>query len=308
MTSPTGRSLWRVARMLIGAVVLAWGFRACVAEPYRIPSASMARTLLPGDYVWVSKLRYGGLVSWGEPQQGDVIAFRDPRRRDAQQVYVKRVAGLPGDTIALYAKELRVNGVPLPLPREGRIRWRLTSPSGRPLPLQSPKLRRLDPVVLSDTLALVQATISEIQVVRTLPGQPDAAPDLIARGATGRSTFPSGAGYSLDFYGPLRVPAQGDTVRLTRRTWPAYQTLLQQHERRAIRPAARGFEEEGEPVETVVLQHDYLFVLGDNRDDSQDSRVWGFVPTHHVEGRAALVYFSSGDSGVRWHRIGRVVR
>lgn len=268
----------------------------------------MATTLLPGDYVLVSKLGYGGPLAWADPHRGDVIAFRYPLEPDDPQVYVKRVAGLPGDTVALLAKELRVNGDPVALPTDGRIRWRVTSLSGDTLPLSAPALRSLNPVVLADTLALVHATTNEIAAVRNLTPHPEAEPDVVPRGGVGPSTFPDGYGFSRDFYGPVRVPARGDTVRLTRRTWPLYQTLIQQHERRAVRRASSGFVEDGQPIDHVVLTGDYYFVLGDNRDDSQDSRAWGFVPRSHIEGRAALIYFSSGEGGVRWERIGGLVR
>ncbi len=237
------RGVWRIARVVIGALLLAWAFRACVAEPFRIPSESMATTLLPGDYVLVSKLSYGGLFEWADPQQGDVIAFRYPLESDDPPVYVKRIAGLPGDTVALFAKELRVNNQPTPLPTAGRIRWRVTSLPGDELPLDAPALRRLNPVVLADTLALVHATTDEIASIRDLAPHPEAAPDLVLRGASGPATFPNAYGFSRDFYGPLRVPAKGDTVRLTRRTWPLYQTLIQRHERRAILRTPSGFVE-----------------------------------------------------------------
>ncbi len=302
------RGAWRVARVLVGALVLAWAFRACVAEPFRIPSESMAATLLPGDYVLVSKLGYGGPLSWADPGRGDVIAFGYPLEPDDAPVYVKRVAGLPGDTIALLAKQLRVDGDPVSLPSQGRIRWRVTSRGGETLPLGSPVLRRLAPVVLADTIALVHATTREIDAVRRLSPHPEAAPDLAARGGVGPSTFPAGYGFSRDFYGPIRVPAEGDTVRLTRRAWPLYQTLIRQHEGRSVEPTPTGFAENGLPIDYVVLKGDYYFVLGDSRDDSQDSRAWGFVPRDHVEGRAVAIYFSSDAEGARWNRIGRLVK
>ncbi len=305
---PTLHTIWRIARILIGALVLAWAFRACVAEPFRIPSESMATTLLPGDYVLVSKLGYGGPLAWTDPRRGNVIAFRYPLQPDDPQVYVKRVAGLPGDTIALFAKELRVDGDPVSLPRTGRIRWRITSLPGNVLPLDSSAIRDLNPVVLADTLALVHATGNEIAAIRDLAPHPEAEPNLVPRGASGPSTFPDGYGFSRDFYGPIRIPAAGDTVRLTRRTWPMYQMLIRHHERRAIVHTSSGFAENGDPIDRIVLAQDYYFVLGDNRDDSQDSRVWGFVPRNHVEGRVALIYFSSAEGGVRWERSGRVVR
>lgn len=300
------RAVWRTARVLVGALFLAWLFRACVAEPYRIPTASMAGTLLPGDYVLVSKLGYGGPIAWSDPERGDVVAFAYPPQPDAG-VYVKRVAGLPGDTVALAGKRLRVNGRPVALPPEGRLRWRVSALPGQALPYDAAALRRLGPVRLSDSVALVHAAPRQVQALGEVPEVAGFAPDVVPRGFVGARTFPDGAGFSRDFYGPLRVPARGDTVVLSPRSWPRVRALLGYEGRRVRRVGVR-FEEDGEPVERVVLRQDYYFVIGDSRDDSEDSRAWGWVPRSHLRGRVALVYFSSGADGVRWSRIGQEVR
>jgi signal peptidase I len=290
-----------------GALLLAWGFRACVAEPYRIPTASMARTLLPGDYVLVSKLGYGGPLSWSDPERGDVIAFDYPPD-PGRGVYVKRIVGAPGDTVAIRAKEVWIDGVPTAFPPDGRIRWRVRAEPGETLPLDLPPLADLDPAALGESLALVTATSDEIARVRRLPSVAEVWPDAVPRGFVGAPTFPARAGFSRDFWGPLRVPARGDTIRLDARSWMLTADLLRRHEGRTIRRIEGRFEEGGAPVEQIVLERDYFFVLGDSRDDSDDSRAWGFVPRDHVRGRVALIYFSSGEGGVRWRRVGRSVR
>ncbi len=89
--------------------------RAFVIEPYRVPTGSMSPTLLPGDYVLVSKFAYGlrlPVLGWrvlplGEPQRGDVLVFEPPH---AGKYFIKRVVGLPGDRIRYVDGELSVNG------------------------------------------------------------------------------------------------------------------------------------------------------------------------------------------------------
>ncbi|NQW10593.1 MAG: signal peptidase I [Alphaproteobacteria bacterium] len=105
------------------AVVIALGIRTFAYEPFNIPSGSMIPTLLIGDYLFVSKLSYGysrhslpfslplipGRVLFTEPERGDVAVFKLPS--DNSTDYIKRIIGLPGDTIQVIAGVLNINGV-----------------------------------------------------------------------------------------------------------------------------------------------------------------------------------------------------
>lgn len=99
------------------AVVL--GLRSFVAEPFRIPSSSMMPTLLIGDFILVNKFAYGlrlpitnhKFVATGEPNRGDVVVFKPPQHPD--QDWIKRVIGLPGDTITYHDHKVSVNGTVL---------------------------------------------------------------------------------------------------------------------------------------------------------------------------------------------------
>ena len=91
-------------------------FRSFVAEPFKIPSGSMMPTLLVGDFILVNKFSYGlrlpvlnkRILATGEPKRGDVFVFRYPK--NPKEDYIKRVVGLPGDTIEYRNKTLFVNG------------------------------------------------------------------------------------------------------------------------------------------------------------------------------------------------------
>jgi signal peptidase I len=97
------------------AVVLV--LRSFIAEPYKIPSASMMPNLLIGDFILVNKFTYGlrlpinnrKFVSLGEPKRGDVVVFKPPH--DPENNWIKRIIGLPGDRIAFQGNTLSVNGV-----------------------------------------------------------------------------------------------------------------------------------------------------------------------------------------------------
>lgn len=103
--------------------------RSFIFEPFRIPSGSMMPTLLEGDFIFVKKYSYGlrlpvtetKVVETGEPQRGDVIVFRLPA--DPSVNYIKRVIGLPGDTIVYERHRLTINGEQVDLKRSDDESW-----------------------------------------------------------------------------------------------------------------------------------------------------------------------------------------
>ena len=112
------------------AVLVALGLRACLYEPFKIPSGSMMPTLLPGDHIFVNKYIYGVQIPFtdtvvgedvmGEIAHGDVIVFRFPL--DEKDDYIKRVIGLPGDTVKVEGRQVYVKPAGAdafePLPRK----------------------------------------------------------------------------------------------------------------------------------------------------------------------------------------------
>ena len=104
------------ARSFFPVLVLVFMLRGFVAEPFRIPSGSMYPTLEIGDFILVNKYAYGiklpilhtHLMDVGEPKRGDIVVFRYPR--DPRQNYIKRLIGLPGDTVEYFQNTVYVNG------------------------------------------------------------------------------------------------------------------------------------------------------------------------------------------------------
>ena len=216
--------------IVLGAIVVC--LRLFVFQPFSIPSQSMAPTVIPGDYVLVSKISYGYgpysllLVTAGLsrrfpagwlPRRGDVVVFRVPGGAGVD--FIKRVVGLPGDRIQLIHNVLRINGVAV-------------------------RRERIDDAIEGST------------------GQ---------RAARYRETLPNGVSYTtlaLNDNGPLA-------------STPEY---------------------------TVPPGH--YFTLGDNRDNSVDSRMAkqvGYVPGENLIGRAEVVLFSGGADGIRWDRTFQAV-
>jgi signal peptidase I len=114
------------SRSLFPILLIVLLFRSFLFEPFKIPSGSMIPTLLIGDFIVVNKFAYGlrlpvlntKFVSIGEPERGDVVVFRYPV--DPKVNFIKRMVGLPGDTITYRDKKLFINGEEVPRADQGR--------------------------------------------------------------------------------------------------------------------------------------------------------------------------------------------
>lgn len=131
MTRSTSQTVWReafdIGRTLIIGLLIAVVVRSFIFHPFTIPSSSMSPGLLTGDYIIVSKYAYGwsaaslpvgrpegtGRLMGSSPERGDVVVFRLPR--DRSQVWIKRVIGLPGDTVETINGQLYVNQQAVPV-------------------------------------------------------------------------------------------------------------------------------------------------------------------------------------------------
>ncbi|MCP4841368.1 MAG: signal peptidase I, partial [Halieaceae bacterium] len=108
------------ARSFFPVLFIVFILRSFLVEPFQIPSSSMVPTLEVGDYILVNKFTYGirlpvirtKVLSLNEPERGDVMVFFPPHMNDTY--FIKRVIGLPGDTVTYKDKQLYVNGELLP--------------------------------------------------------------------------------------------------------------------------------------------------------------------------------------------------
>jgi len=233
-----------LARFFVTLVILTWALRSLIVQPFNIPSGSMLPTLYIGDYLIVAKWPYGysrysfafgfpsfkGRVFTRVPKRGDVVVFRVPAEHSD---LIKRVIGLPGDTVAVSNGQLILNGKAVP-------RTRL-SPFEMPVTANSP-----------------------CKVV------PPAFPKTVVRDGRGYCVYPA--------------------YRETLPDAPSYTVLDQVN---------NGPADDFGPVQVPA---GHIFLMGDNRDDSLDSRFppyeggIGMVPLEDLMGRALVTFWSTDGS------------
>ena len=219
-----------------------------VFSSFVVPTGSMEKTILPGDYLLVQR--------GGAPVRGEMIVFefpgmRDQVKADEKQYYVERCMGMAGDTFEIRDAKVFVDGEEV----------------SEPPTLQ---LDHLHPVPPDDRFR----------------------------------TFPSGAGFTRDNWGPMRVPKRGDRIPMNDSTYYLWEIFIRR-EGHAIEKSEGRIAIDGKGATSYVVERDYCIGLGDNRSNSLDSRYWGFVPVASVAGSPRYIYWSSDPiSGeTRWDRI-----
>jgi signal peptidase I len=320
---------------MVIALSVAFLIRGTILEAFRIPTSSMEKTLLAGDFVLVSKLHYGPrlprtigipftnlylegvkipafrLPGFAVPRHGDVIVFNYPvedKPIGRKTHYIKRIIGLPGDTLKIVNKIPYANGEQLPLKGSMQQKWLAIRKSNATFPIDRLESKgveevgkvgpKLDGVSFQSTIALANevAAWNEIESIRPLvmPSEGEAR------------VFPLGSGFGRDNYGPLYIPAQGDILQLTPENLAIYREVIELYEDHEIHETPDGgYSIDGRAATNYVFEQDYFFVMGDNRDSSYDSRIWGFVPWDHVVGKATTIYFSwnRGEAKPRFERM-----
>ncbi len=256
---------------LVIAALVATILRMFVIESYRIPTGSMEKTLLAGDFLFVNKFVYGAKVPFTDislpkvhdVRRGDIIVFKFPRDRSLN--YIKRCIALPGDNLEIRNQQVYINGKGMQLPPHAQF-------IGTKMP----------------------AGVPEFQI------------------------FPSMSDYNKDNYGPIHIPRSGDVIALTSATLPLYRDLIA-YEGHTVSLVGDQVFIDGQAANRYTVSRNYYFAMGDNRDNSLDSRYWGFLPESDMVGQAMMVYWSWDPdlpllfdpvekiASIRWNRIGLAV-
>ncbi len=309
-----------------------------IFQPFVVPTPSMAGTVLPGEYLIVSKLHYGPQTprtlgipytdfyvdgidvpafrfpGFSEINRGDVVVFHYPPEVehpiDKRQPYLKRTLGLPGEQFEFRNKALYIDGAQAADFDGLQQFWDIKKTDPR-VHISYQKLKEMgveEVLQLSDPLQVrIIASEKIANEIATWPYVEDVtlfvATDTRAHSAR---LFPSNRPQTPDNYGPIWIPQTGATLELNAEHWATYSNVIQHHESSVVEQLADGsFLVDGVPSTSYTFGQDYYFMIGDNRDNSLDSRYWGFVPADHVMGKA-VARFYSWDEEAGWPRFNRM--
>ena len=383
----------RFARTVLGwgdailfAVVVVTFLNIFFIQAFKIPSSSMERSLLTGDYLFVSKVAYGPklpqtplsvpfvhntmplsgkesystalqydykrIKGFGSVERDDYVVFSFPhgdtvltkapgedyythvrmtsreyaiqtygpvkvRPVDKKDHYVKRCVAVAGDTLRVMDGWVYVNGKaqerypgiqntyrvittspinPVTLREMGfnanEVWYSQTLPGYPALPLTDGQLEKLQ------AFSNIESVTPNIDVYP--PDYPDSEIMLFPFVETG---------WTRDNYGPLWIPAKGESVRLTAENLPLYRRIIEVYEGNDFEELGEGrYRINGEETDTYTFRMDYYFMMGDNRHNSLDSRYWGFVPEDHIVGKPRVIWMSTDANqkfprNIRWQRL-----
>ena len=240
---------------------------------------------------------------------------------DKKEHYVKRCVGLPGEDLSIVNRQLVIDGEVV------------DSPPGLQFNYMVKLKREADLRVLKERFGLTDIDIQgqapggrvfmalREDEARTLVEQDLVEEVEIYDSAARRGTldmYPNTnkfdfASWDLDNYGPIHLPAAGETIELTPNL-ALYRRVITAYEGHVLAERDGRVFLDGLPATEYTFEQGYYWLMGDNRHSSADSRYWGFVPEDHVVGRAAFTWFSKmnkaqhGESGIRWDRMFKSVR
>ena len=372
------------AEAIIFAVIAATIIRTFFIEAYTIPTSSMEKSLLVGDYLFVSKISYGTRVpmtpiafpfahhtlpltqstrSYTEwlklpyyrypglrsISNNDVVVFNYPegdtvalelqnqsyynlvremgrdavwrnyevvsRPVDKRENYIKRCVGIPGDTLEIINGEIFVNGERLPDPPDVQHNYQVIT-DGSPL-----TQRMLDRHNITDwgqagpniyVLAMTPEVAEKVEQARNIK---EVQQMVRPAGRRERHIFPQHDNFTWneDNFGPVYIPAKGQTVPINIDNIALYRRIIEVYEGNQLEIDGSDIYINGQIAGAYTFEMDYYWMVGDNRNNSADSRYWGYVPEDHIVGRAMFVWLSLDHNQgflnrIRFDKTFRVIR
>ena len=263
--------------IFVALVVLWIALKIFVLGYFPVPSNSMQPSIIPGDVVFVNKLKLGPrtfrnldfldsdtiavqnirFAGYGDIARNDVIVFNYPyadswsrARFNYKSFYVKRCIGLPGDTLSIVNGFYKVAGHDAPL---GNIQ---------------------------DQKRLSRIPIGELHVSVSRADRPN--------------------GWTMKDFGPLYIPRQGDTLTLNEWNYEFYKRVIEWETGDKMTRADGKYCLDGKEILHYPVRNNYYFVAGDNVFDSRDSRYWGLLQEEYIVGTVPFILYSKDRQNGKW--------
>lgn len=354
---------WLDAIIFAGAAAMI--IRGLFLEAFMIPTSSMERTMMVGDFLFVSKFHYGPrmvmaplsipllhnklpfvnvksfvdwvrLPYWRLPgftsvKRNDIVVFNFPAEDlfpnnpalgsltipSTKENYIKRCVAVGGDTLEIRDGDVYINGKRGTDPEEMQNRYFVsTNEVGFNENILVEKGFRKKKtgdgnanwgewsgtgaynfwMLLTPGLKKEMEKWDNVKSIQR---------EIMPKNQKDPIFFPGDGRWNLDNFGPLYLPKRGDKIKLNKENIDVYKRCIGLYEQHDLKVDGDKIIIDGKEVTEYTFEMNYYFMMGDNRNNSQDSRFWGFVPEDHVIGTPMFVLFSV-EGGLRWNRFFKI--
>ncbi|MDR0303480.1 MAG: signal peptidase I [Chitinispirillales bacterium] len=323
--------LLNFSKEMISALLTAFVFIVYVIQAFMIPTGSMEKSLLVGDFLLGLKFIYGAPVlpnvpfvwenfwkfpGFSDPKRGDAVIFKYPggEKKD----YIKRCVAVAGDSIEIDIKRLIVNGKELTPPPNAKWDY------GGNLRLGIKNFDKLYIPRKNDTLDISNAGVREFIYYKHLVRQEHPYSNIrdeYRLFVDGKDFSDSSVLLNVDGQITHGTFSMTDFDRLAKYSdWTFYAYHFDLFTRQFSSDSDLKIEKklflDGREISKYVCKYDNYFMMGDNRDNSADSRYWGFVNRNFIKAKALIIYFSLKQEvplyllpvKIRWERLGKLIR
>ncbi len=249
---------------------------------------------------------------------------------DKRENYIKRCVGLPGDWLEIKSSVLYVNGKPAFVPEFQNLQYTVTNflePGKKTMRERYGLEDSRSDYYTQDGGKTYTMNLTKKQLTDLSKNNPDAVFDIVimpqysdltgykpidADLLNNLNTFPKDLyiNNTITDFTKFQIPKKGQTISISAKNIAWYRRIITAYEGHQLEEKKDGIYIDKKKVTTYTFSLNYYWMMGDNRYNSADSRIWGFVPEDHIVGRASLVWFSkSADPsiGIRWDRLFKLI-